>query len=129
MARPEQDFGWNATVLIVAHVAMVGLLKLMLSDYPRDAYVLGSTSRVLWFALLSTPPVVVGLAARKPHTAVLIALVHALSPLGLLGILRTPGEDLNFMMFVWWAYVPAIAGIVLGLEHLVLTRSARSSAR
>ena len=37
----------------------------------------------------------------------------------LLGTMRDPGSDLNFAIFLWWVPVPAVASVLVIIDHLV----------
>lgn len=47
----------------------------------------------------------------------LLAAVHAASPLLLLGTMRDPDADLNFAVLWWWFPLPLLFGVIAALDR------------
>lgn len=103
---------------IAAHACMLVLMGGLVAHYQPDpnGFRLNHLDVLAWFAVLTLPPLVIGMIARSGVAIGLIATAHALSPLSLVNAMRE--EDLNFALILWWIPLPLFAGIVVIADRI-----------
>lgn len=107
-----------ATLLLLSHVVMIATMRLLLATYEPDpnGFRLDDLQEVFWWTILTLPPIAIASAAPSRASLAVAAVAHAASPLTLLPIMQTPGDDLNFAIFVWWGYLPVLMIAAFALE-------------
>lgn len=101
---------------------MLILIGGLVAHYQPDpnGFRLSRVDVLAWFAVLTLPPLAIGMMARSRIAVGLIATAHALSPLTLINVMRE--EDLNFVVLLWWIHLPFIAGVVVIVDSLYRSR-------
>ena len=101
---------------------MLILMGGLVAHYQPDpnGFRLSHLDVLAWFAVLTLPPLVIGMIARSGVVVGLIAAAHALSPLALINAMRE--EDLNFALILWWIPLPFFAGVVVIADWLHRSR-------
>ncbi|MEM9894579.1 MAG: hypothetical protein AAF962_27310 [Actinomycetota bacterium] len=112
--------GLRIAVLGTGHLVMLVVMFALLERYKPEpnGFRFDTPMKLGTFAVITLPPIVIGSAAQRIEAVSFVALVHAASPLLLLGNMRNPGSDLNFALVLWWLPLPAAAGLVVLIDRL-----------
>lgn len=113
------SLGQRSTVMLAGHAAMLTYFRWILNRYEPDptGLRLNDLGAVIGWGLIAAPPVLLALLSRSWLGLVLCAMLHALSPLMLVGTASNANADLNFAAFTWWFYVPAAVVIVVAIDR------------
>lgn len=107
---------WRRVALLAgSHLVLLVVLHVLLSVYEPDpnGFRLDSSAKILSIAIYYLPPAVIGTLAVRKRAVLLLAAVHAASPLLLLlGAMRDPNSDLNFAVLLWWIPLPLLFAVV-----------------
>lgn len=100
---------------------MLAVMFVLLETYEPEPnrFRFDTVTKIGSFAVLTSAPVFIGLAVRSLLGAALIGLLQAISPLALLGNMQDPNSDLNFAILLWWFPLPAIAVLIVIIDHIV----------
>lgn len=118
---------WSRVAFLAgAHLAFLAVLHALLSAYDPEpnGFRFDSWGKALSIALSFLPPAVVGLLAVRKRTVLFLAVVHAASPLLLLGGMRDPNADLNFAVLLWWFPLPSLFGVIALVDRRRQPRAA-----
>ena len=103
---------------------MVAIMFVLLETYGPDpgGFRFDSFAKTASFIVVTVGPAIIGLFAHHLRAVVLIALLHAASPLLLLPQLRSGEGDLNLVYLLWWLPLPALAAAVLAIDQFSIAR-------
>lgn len=110
----------RAALLGGAHLLGLVVLHVLLSVYEPNpnGFRFDSASKSLGIAASFAPPAVVGLIAVRRRTVLFISVLHAASPLLMIGNMRDPNADLNFAVLFWWFPLPLLVGAIAIIDRI-----------
>ena len=118
----------KVAVFSAAIGACLGLLRLFATFDAPNVLGLDTAAELAGWALVVSPPVIVGLAARTRLAVIAVAVVEAGSPTLLLPAMYDDNADLAFSAFWWWLWLPMAAGVVVVVDRWRLARGAAASS-
>ena len=113
----------KAAVFGLAVGVCLGLLRLFAELDAPNVLELDAAAELAAWALVVSPPVVVGLAARTRLGVVAVAVMEAASPCVLLPAMYDDNADLAFSALWWWLWLPLAAGVVVVTDRSWLART------